>query len=35
MITDGRIKISKKGKDRIYGATLETQEKIEEAEVVS
>jgi len=35
LITEGRIAVTKKGKDRIYGATLETTEKIPEAEVVN
>jgi len=35
LITEGRIAVTKKGKDRIYGATLETTEKIAEAEVVN
>lgn len=35
MITEGKITVVKKGKDRIYGATLSTSENIQEAEVVS
>lgn len=35
LITEGRITVIKKGKDGIYGATLEISENITEAEVVS
>ena len=35
LIEKGKIKIIKKGKDGIYGATLSTSENIQEAEVVS